>query len=400
VQRNLGDQATVTSGLLENFIDLIRSTRERDDPSGLWRHEDAAPDAVGQLWISGENCAAAAAISQCIDRIVNDRVCEEFRTRSWEELDRNIDLDSIMYPDHGLYHVRVEQRCLALELQEIRSNLLEASGGLCSMVLYGPPGTGKTTLVEALARSAKVRFLELTPSDLLVEGEQNLEARAREVFELLTLLRDAVILFDEFDSVVRRRNPDAVPGGNGALDFLTPGMLPKLKALRGAARSQRLAFFLCTNLVHQIDEAAIREGRFDRQRGVFPPDLLSRTGFLSKGTRSASAARLGKTLRATAHVQMDLWGRLFKPGGQGWRYLAGEAPTIPERQEPDVPCPRAAREPKLKVSRTEWAEWKAVEWLEERFGEGDMDPLSLDWEGTLREARGHVVQWCAPMAPR
>src|SRR5438309_6861088 len=101
---------------------------------------------------------------------------------------------------------------------------------------------------------------------------------ARVVFAALGMLTDAVILFDEFDSVLRRREPNSKI--HNIYEFLTPGMLPKLKALNSAAKQRCVVYMLATNLVGDLDEAAIRSGRFDAKVGLYPPDLLSRAGQL------------------------------------------------------------------------------------------------------------------------
>src|SRR3569833_3220710 len=146
------------------------------------------------------------------------------------------------------------------------------SGGLHSAILHGPPGTGKTTLVEALAKSCSVPLVEITPSDIVLAGIEKIETRARLVFEGLSLLTDAVLLFAEFDSVLGQRDKSATPAN--IFQLLTPGMLPKLKNLNESAKRQRMAFVLSTNLIGALDKAAIREGRFDAKFGIYPPDVL------------------------------------------------------------------------------------------------------------------------------
>ncbi len=153
------------------------------------------------------------------------------------------------------------------------------SDKLHSAILYGPPGTGKTTLIEALAKTANVPLVEVTPSDILLAGEEKVETRARVVFEALSMLSNVVILLDEFDRVLWDRTQ---ADSSSMFQFLTPGMLPKLKKLYDQAERQRTVFVLSTNLIGGLDPAAIREGRFDKKIGVFPPDVLSRAGRLSK----------------------------------------------------------------------------------------------------------------------
>jgi SpoVK/Ycf46/Vps4 family AAA+-type ATPase len=119
----------------------------------------------------------------------------------------------------------------------------------------------------------------VTPSDIIVGGEEAIERRARAVFEALTLLTRVVILFDEFDPVLWKRDPgDATP--RSVFTFLTPAMLPKLKDLRRWAKKRSCAFALSTNLIGGLDPAAVREGRFDVKLGIYPPDPLSRAGRL------------------------------------------------------------------------------------------------------------------------
>jgi hypothetical protein len=64
--------------------------------------------------------------------------------------------------------------------------------------------------------------------------------------------------------------------------FLTPSMLPKLTRLHEAAEEQSVVYCLVTNHLEKIDDAAIREGRFDQRIGIYHPDLLSRAGSLRR----------------------------------------------------------------------------------------------------------------------
>jgi hypothetical protein len=194
------------------------------------------------------------------------------KVRDWKKLEKE------MRETHGIYR----RQSVAVVLERMRAHVCHApvksADETFSLVLHGPPGTGKTTLVESLAKTCGVPLVEVTPSDIILAGAERMEARARAVFEALSLLTRAVILFDEFDPVIARRVPEDL--SPSVFSFLTPGMLPKLKKLHDRAEARSVAYVLVTNLIGKLDEAAIREGRFDLRMGIYPPDVLSRYGRL------------------------------------------------------------------------------------------------------------------------
>jgi hypothetical protein len=198
---------------------------------------------------------------------------------------------------------------------------------------------------------------------------------ARVVFGALEMLTDTVILFDEFDSVLRRREPGTKI--KNIYEFLTPGMLPKLKALNNAAKRRRVVYMLATNLVGDLDEAAIRSGRFDAKVGLYPPDLLSRTGQLvAQASRIRPLTR--KALDRVAQiVKVTASGGMTQLTKEGWlvaprkkRALEGTplnfihenrgkapSPLEPEKKRPEK------RELKNSTpdSDREWHEWTLVD---------------------------------------
>ncbi len=316
-------------------------------------------------WLTAIAVMALDRINEMLDARINKEVFLHFSIKRPKDL-KNLNLRNIFYPDYGIagkatfYHESV-----AVALQRMRGHVLGVSlreekvESLFSTILYGPPGTGKTTLIEALAKSSDVPLIEVTPSDIISGGEEAVERRTRAVFKALSLLTGAVILFDEFDPVLRQRNPEDV-GPNTVFSFVTPGMLPKLKTLHDNAKGRRVVYALVTNHIGTLDEAAIRSGRFDARIGIYPPDPLSRagrlieqiiefeedaranllvmeeggTGKLQKGFKK----RVWKIIRKTNGVPIEL---LTKPGwflrpknaeipkGSLFDYIRGGAEKIP-----------------------------------------------------------------------
>ena len=135
-----------------------------------------------------------------------------------------------------------------------------------SAVLFGPPGTSKTTIVRAIADKLKWPYIEITPSDFVGKGMEQIHARTTEIFGDLADLAGVVVLFDEMDALAAKRD------GSSQLDvvrqLLTTGMLPKLADL---FRRKQIVYFMNTNHRKGIDPAIMRAGRFDMLLHVAPP---------------------------------------------------------------------------------------------------------------------------------
>jgi len=134
-----------------------------------------------------------------------------------------------------------------------------------SAIFFGPPGTSKTELAKEVANFLGWPHLAIDPSHFLRNGMDGIQAEANSIFRRLEETERAVVLFDEFDELVRER------GSSNAEPFsrlLTTAMLPKLARLHKRAT---LVFIIATNNIGEFDLAIRRRGRFDHAVQIMPP---------------------------------------------------------------------------------------------------------------------------------
>lgn len=266
-----------------------------------WNFENAPKINHPSVWVSAVSVQALDRIVRMLNDRINEIVFKHFKVVRPENPRSDVTLNELLYSDHGLTQYGKKEdgsgekpESIAIRLEQMRAHVMRAAlpaaydEKVFSAIFYGPPGTGKTTLLEALARSSKKPLIMLSPSDLIVQGPEQLEGRARAVFDALSMLSQSVILLDEFEPVLHRRSPKGADrvevatamreGDVSMLSFLLTGMLPKLVSLHEAAQKQSLVYCLATNKLEEIDDAAKRSGRFDVHQGIYNPDPISRAG--------------------------------------------------------------------------------------------------------------------------
>lgn len=154
-----------------------------------------------------------------------------------------------------------------------------------SMLLYGPPGTGKTTIAEKLSEALGWRLIKITVSDFLEGGGAQVEARAKNIFEVLMSQSSCVVLFDEIDHLLLDRDSKYYREQDTVFQFMTPGMLTKLNDLR---KRENIIFIIATNYEDRIDPAIKRIGRIDKKYLVLPPDKAKRIQLIKEFTKDAT----------------------------------------------------------------------------------------------------------------
>jgi hypothetical protein len=348
--------------LFDNPIDLNPGV---DETVG-WNFGGAPESRKPSVWVTAVGVFALDRITRMLNERINATVLRHFNV-DWPEeetdpwagilpkLGGKMNLNSLMSSDYELQArfeasdpkdfeedyretpPRMTNVSLAIRLQQMRAHLtrgvlppIQQKAGdtkskfpiVCNALLYGPPGTGKTTQAEALAATAKVPLVRLSPSDLMVQGSDVIESRARAIFESLSMLTNAVIFLDEFEPVVRARTkPEYTKrrteeSGNKSSDephvqdpaefrFLVTGMLPKLTKLNKEAAAQSVVYIMATNHLIEIDAAAKREGRFDYHIPIYNPDPMSRLLTLFYRLLEIGKGEIAKEKAAAAAKEKD-----------------------------------------------------------------------------------------------
>lgn len=134
------------------------------------------------------------------------------------------------------------------------------------IILTGPPGTGKTLIAESLANESNAFFLKLNGSELKSKWVGESEENLRTLFEGAIENQPSIIVFDEFDSVAKKR--DKVD--NYSAEFVNQF----LSIMSDIEKQGDDVYILATtNKIEMLDDAIMRSGRFGKHIQIGLPDL-------------------------------------------------------------------------------------------------------------------------------
>ncbi len=141
------------------------------------------------------------------------------------------------------------------------------------VLLVGPPGTGKTLLAKAVAGEAGVPFFSISGSDFVEMFVGVGASRVRDLFKQAREKAPCIVFIDEIDAIGRARGRNAIQGGNDERENTLNQLLVEMD---GFSTDKGVIMMAATNRPDILDTALLRPGRFDRQIGIDPPDLLGR----------------------------------------------------------------------------------------------------------------------------
>ena len=144
---------------------------------------------------------------------------------------------------------------------------VEGGGGV---LMFGPPGNGKTFIAKAIAGELDAAFFPVDASQIKNKYVGETEKNMRRLFEEADQHERAVIFLDEADALLTRR-------GNQKVNAVTQFLI----LADGIVKAKNCLLLLgATNKPWQIDQAALRPGRFGKQIYVGLPDRTAREAIM------------------------------------------------------------------------------------------------------------------------
>lgn len=308
----------LVSRMLNIFEEKLLYLDESDDKTDFvgWNFDSSPNSNKPCVWVSAVSVLGLDRIVRMLNSKINNMILKHFEVITPDNPHIEKPINGLIYSDYGFdeYYFKKHKKeyedlkPIPIQLELMRAHIMRvclprfysgtANKKIYSSILYGPPGTGKTTLAEVLALSAEKPLIKLSPSDLIVQGDSLIEGRAHDIFEALSMLTQVIIIFDEFEPILKSRKSVGMREEDPKFRFLLGGMLPKLLKLNDTAKKHSLIYFLGTNVLKDIDEAATRSGRFDLKVPIYNPCPLSRAGAflyeLSKAVRNGEQLKLHK----------------------------------------------------------------------------------------------------------
>jgi AAA+ superfamily predicted ATPase len=178
--------------------------------------------------------------------------------------------------------IALEERViLPIKHRDVYAKYGKQTGG--GILLFGLPGTGKTMFAQAVATELDAQFFSVKCSDIESKWTGEAERRVKELFAKAKRCVRAVIFFDEFDSLGRRRTEE---NDNGS--YVVQEILTQMQGVEASPNT--LLVIAATNCPWNLDGALLRPGRFNEKIYIPLPDKSARLFILERGLKNCNLA--------------------------------------------------------------------------------------------------------------
>ncbi|MDE5949360.1 MAG: ATP-binding protein, partial [Malacoplasma sp.] len=160
-----------------------------------------------------------------------------------------------------------EKIVLPIKHSHLYKTFKKNTGG--GILLFGLPGTGKTLFAEAVSNEIDAKFFSIKCSDIKSKWIGESEKKIKDLFKNARKEKRAVIFFDEFESIGKKRSSDDLGS-----EATVPEILAQMQGV--GADNNNILVIAATNRPWDIDSALLRPGRFDEKIYVPLPDYLAR----------------------------------------------------------------------------------------------------------------------------
>ncbi|EFA75978.1 Cell division control protein [Heterostelium album PN500] len=196
---------------------------------------------------------------------------------------RVVEIPTVTWDDiGGLEDVKQELQ-LAIEWPMLHGDTYKRLGlsPPKGILLYGPPGCSKTTLVKAIANSAKLSFISMSGANVFSPFLGDSEATIRAVFKTARQSTPSILFFDEIDAIVSKRQSSE--SGDSAQSRVLSTFLNEMD---GFEQLKGVIVVGATNRLDMIDSALLRPGRFDKILKISLPDQQTRLKIIKVKTKN------------------------------------------------------------------------------------------------------------------
>jgi cell division protease FtsH len=142
----------------------------------------------------------------------------------------------------------------------------------CGVLMLGGPGVGKTLLAKALAGECGARFIATNGSEFTSKFYGVGVQKVKKLFVTARKNAPCILFIDEIDGISKRTSTGAGPAESESNRIINQ----LLVEMDGFEANEGVIVVGATNLSDNLDEALLREGRFDRRVNVKLPDVRDR----------------------------------------------------------------------------------------------------------------------------